>query len=57
MSARDKVWSHPDLMPGPADLDDPLGFGEKGSDEAGESGMTDAAFDAAIAALLDESGE
>lgn len=24
--ARDAVWSHPDLVPTPADLDDPLGF-------------------------------
>ena len=24
--ARDALWSHPDLLPGPDDLDDPLGF-------------------------------
>jgi putative hydrolase len=24
--ARDALWSHPDLLPGPEDLDDPLGF-------------------------------
>ena len=28
VEARDAVWRHPDLMPGPADLDDPLGFAE-----------------------------
>lgn len=27
-SGRDAVWSHPDLMPGADDLDDPLGFAE-----------------------------
>lgn len=26
--ARDRIWSHPDLMPTSADLDDPLGFAE-----------------------------
>jgi putative hydrolase len=57
VSTRDKVWSHPDLMPGPADLDDPLGFGERGSGDPADSGMSDADFDAAIAALLDESDE
>lgn len=28
VEARDSVWRHPDLMPGAADLDDPLGFAE-----------------------------
>jgi len=55
ISARDAVWSHPDLMPGPADLDDPLGFGEKKT--SGEGELSEADFDAAIAQLLDESGE
>jgi len=46
--ARDAVWSHPDLMPVAADLDDPLGFaqGEKRS-------QSDDDFDAAIGELLD----
>lgn len=26
--ARDALWSHPDLLPGPDDLDDPLGFAQ-----------------------------
>ena len=26
--ARDALWSHPDLLPGPEDLDDPLGFAQ-----------------------------
>jgi putative hydrolase len=49
---RDAVWSHPDLIPTSADLDDPLGFtsaGDRTSDE------TD--FDAALAELLDEANE
>jgi hypothetical protein len=49
---RDAVWSHPDLLPGPADLDDPLGFREGMSEPAA---LTDAEFDAALADLLDES--
>lgn len=28
-SARDRAWEHPDLAPGAADLDDPLGFVER----------------------------
>ena len=28
-AARDAVWAHPDLLPTAADLDDPLGFGER----------------------------
>lgn len=41
--ARDSVWTHPDLMPTAADLDDPLGFSPQASD-------TD--FDAALDELL-----
>jgi len=29
ISARDKVWAHPDLMPTATDLDDPLEFAER----------------------------
>jgi putative hydrolase len=50
-SARDAVWSHPDLLPTSADLDDPLGF-QEGSAPASEM-LTDEAFDAAVADLLD----
>jgi putative hydrolase len=53
--ARDAVWAHPDLLPGPDDLDDPLGFREG---LAEPTSLTDAEFDAALADLLDEeSGE
>ncbi|MGJ9413657.1 zinc-dependent metalloprotease [Aeromicrobium sp. CF4.19] len=47
--ARDAVWSHPDLMPTRADLDDPLGFS---SDEA--TTPADPDFDAALDELLSE---
>jgi len=39
--ARDAVWSHPDLLPGPEDLADPLGF----VDEAGQVPDTLAGLD------------
>ena len=32
VSGRDAIWSHPDLLPSAADLDDPLGFGEINAD-------------------------
>ncbi|WP_229051637.1 zinc-dependent metalloprotease [Aeromicrobium sp. Leaf350] len=45
--ARDRFWQHPDVLPSPADLDDPLGFAEPSDDEG-----TDA-FDAELRRLLD----
>ncbi|EHR49359.1 putative hydrolase [Saccharomonospora marina XMU15] len=38
MDARDKVWSHPDLLPTSEDLDDPMGFAERAGhgEEAGD---------------------
>jgi len=50
VEGRDSIWSHPDLLPRSADLDDPLGFvaGEGKPEEA------DASFDAALAELLEE---
>jgi putative hydrolase len=46
--ARDAPWSHPDLMPSAADLDDPLGFAQ------GEGRtQSDDDFDAALGQLLD----
>src|SRR4051812_18958581 len=48
--ARDAVWAHPDLLPTPADLDDPLGFRE---DMPEVSELSDADFDRALADLLD----
>jgi putative hydrolase len=47
-SGRDAVWSHPDLMPTAADLDDPAGYGSRQREATAES----AALDAAIAELL-----
>lgn len=45
--ARDLPWTHPDLMPTAADLDDPLGFSH---DEPSDSGDD---FDAELGRLLD----
>jgi putative hydrolase len=46
--ARDAVWTHPDLMPSAADLDDPLGFTPPSvADE-------DTDWDAALGQLLDD---
>ena len=44
------MWSHPDLLPTAADLDDPLGFQEGA---ARVEALTDDEFDAALADLLD----
>jgi len=49
---RDAVWSHPDLLPTGADLDDPLGFQEDGSAPASQT-LSDDEFDAALTELLD----
>jgi putative hydrolase len=48
--ARDGVWTHPDLLPTDADLDDPLGFRE-GATAPHE--LSEADFDAGLADLLD----
>ncbi|MDQ3615305.1 MAG: zinc-dependent metalloprotease [Actinomycetota bacterium] len=48
--ARDAVWAHPDLLPTPGDLDDPLGFKEHSEEP---EALTDAEFDAALTELLD----
>lgn len=47
VEGRDAVWSHPDVLPTSADLDDPLGF------VSGETKTDDSEFDAALAELLD----
>ncbi|GAB3768265.1 zinc-dependent metalloprotease [Microlunatus parietis] len=47
VDGRDAVWSHPDVLPTSADLDDPLGF------VSGETKTDDSDFDAALAELLD----
>lgn len=46
-AARDLPWTHPDLMPTAADLDDPLGYAE------GEKSAESDDFDAALGRLLD----
>ncbi|MGZ4494503.1 MAG: zinc-dependent metalloprotease [Nocardioides sp.] len=53
-AARDAVWAHPDLLPTAADLDDPLGFGERRTDA---EAITDDEFDTALAQLLDDEAE
>ncbi len=49
-SGRDAAWTHPDLMPGAADLDDPAGYATRQRAAADES----AALDAALAQILGE---
>ena len=41
---RDAVWSHPDLVPTSADLDDPLGFASAERDDQAENSDFDAAL-------------
>lgn len=49
---RDAVWLHPDLAPGAADLDDPLGFAQRwGAGSAGD------AMDTALEELLSRDGD
>ena len=36
VSGRDAIWSHPDLLPTAEDLDDPLGFAERTSDDGSD---------------------
>ena len=47
-SGRDAVWTHPDLMPTAADLDDPAGYAGRQREADAES----AALDAALAEIL-----
>ena len=51
VEARDAIWSHPDLLPTAADLDDPLGFSS-----APPAAEVSGDFDTALAQLLDEEG-
>jgi putative hydrolase len=48
--ARDAVWEHPDLLPGPADLDDPAGYLDRRAAQADAH----ADVDAALAQILGE---
>jgi putative hydrolase len=55
VSGRDAIWSHPDLLPTAADLDDPLGFGERLDDMSAPddlSGLT--GLDAGAAGTADD---
>lgn len=47
-SARDAVWDHPDLLPGPDDLDDPAGYASR------QSSAERAELERAIEAIFDE---
>ncbi|MDR2347147.1 MAG: zinc-dependent metalloprotease [Bifidobacteriaceae bacterium] len=47
---RDRLWSHPDLLPGPEDLDQPETFLERRAERA----KADEAIDAEIAAFFDQ---
>jgi putative hydrolase len=49
VDGRDAVWSHPDLVPTSADLDDPLGFV---AGETHSEGEQNADFDTALEELL-----
>ncbi len=53
MDDRDAVWSHPDLVPTGADLDDPLGFAAHGHvAEQAQAELDD--LDAALARLIEQ---
>ncbi len=54
VEARDGVWTHPDLLPTAADLDDPLGFRE---DAAAPDALSEDDFDTELRRLLDGPGE
>jgi putative hydrolase len=34
IEGREAVWAHPDLLPGASDLDDPLGWADRGPDDS-----------------------
>ncbi|MEO6204594.1 MAG: zinc-dependent metalloprotease, partial [Mycobacteriales bacterium] len=54
IDGRDALWAHPDLLPGPSDLDDPTGFVTRtapGGDGDAQDGGTD--WDAALRDLGD----
>ncbi len=53
VEGRDAAWSHPDVAPTSADLDDPLGYVEHGHAQLAAADEGDD-LDAALRALLDE---
>ncbi len=54
VEGRDAAWAHPDLVPTTADLDDPLGYAERGRPEDRTAGSDD--LDDQLRRLLDEEG-
>src|SRR5665648_995176 len=52
-SAREAVWDHPDLLPGPEDLDDPAGYAAR----LAEAGTAHDDLDQALAAIFGEHAE
>nr|NLI49089.1 hydrolase [Propionibacterium sp.] len=52
--ARDAAWAHPDLVPAVADLDDPLGYVERGRPAASPASPELGDLDADLARLLEE---
>src|SRR5699024_1018901 len=53
--ARDKVFSHPDLLPTTQDLDDPLGYSERRQAEwTNESSIDEAMIDEALSRIRAE---
>jgi hypothetical protein len=50
--ARDRLWSHPDLLPTAADLDEPLDFvGRQGATSAADAAAEQDEFDRLTAGL------
>ena len=56
-SAREAVWDHPDLLPGPEDLDDPAGYAARRAAARDEHADVDAALAAIFEAADDEVGD
>jgi uncharacterized protein (DUF2342 family) len=46
IDGRDAIWSHPDLLPTTDDLDDPVGWAERGPDDTLDISALDASPDA-----------
>jgi hypothetical protein len=52
VSARDALWTHPDLLPTATDLDDPAPLAARLAAGGQAGGEADAEFDEALEALL-----
>jgi putative hydrolase len=57
VDGRDALWAHPDLLPGPSDLDDVLGFLDRRRGAAGDDEGSGTDWDAALRDLSDGDGE